>query len=97
MAECCNHKYKKRTEEEKKAITSRLNRIAGQVNGIAKMVEEDRYCGDLLMQLSAVDKAVISLADHILEAHMRTCIVEHIQAGDTEIIDEVMELFKRLQ
>ncbi len=95
MADCCNHKKKVRSEEEKRAIISRLNRIAGQVNGIRKMVEEDRYCDDVLTQLASVEKAVKSLASLVLDAHLHTCLVEHIQAGDTEIIDEVAEMFKR--
>ncbi|MDE6058997.1 MAG: metal-sensing transcriptional repressor [Clostridia bacterium] len=97
MADCCNHKKKVRSDEEKKAIASRLNRIAGQINGIQKMVEEDRYCDDVLTQLAAVDKAVKSLAGLILSAHMHTCLVEQVQAGDTQIVDEVVELFKRFQ
>ena len=97
MADCCNHKKKVRSDEEKKAIVSRLNRIAGQINGIQKMVEEDRYCDDVLTQLAAVDKAVKSLAGLILSAHMHTCLVEQVQAGDTQIVDEVVELFKRFQ
>lgn len=97
MEQCCEGKRKVRTEEEKKAIISRLNRIAGQIAGVTKMVEEDRYCDDVLIQLSAVDKAVKSLAGVVLNAHMHTCLVEHIQAGDTEIVDEIVELFKRFQ
>ena len=89
MADCCNHKKKVRSEEEKKAIIVRLNRIAGQINGIKKMVEEDSYCADVLIQLAAVDKAVKSLASTVLEAHMHTCLVEHIQAGEIDIIDEI--------
>ena len=97
MGECCNHKKKVRSNEEKRAIVSRLNRIAGQINGIQKMVEEDRYCDDVLTQLASVDKAVKSLAGLILSAHMHTCLIEQVQAGETEIVDEVVELFKRFQ
>ena len=61
---------KKREEEDKKNFISRLNKIAGQVKGIAKMIEEDRYCDDVLIQLSAVDKAIKSLANKILDDHM---------------------------
>jgi len=99
MSEChCDgHRVKVRTEEEKKAIISRLNRIAGQINGIKKMIEEDRYCDDVLIQLSAVDKSVKSLAGVILDAHMHTCIVENIREGNTDVIDEIVELFRRFQ
>lgn len=90
-------RIKRRSEEERKAIVNRLNRIAGQVNGIVRMVEEDRYCDDILIQLSAVDKAIKALADMMLDAHMHTCLVEHIKAGDLSVVDEVVDLFKRFQ
>ncbi len=96
MEECCNRK-KVRTEEEKREIITRLNRIAGQVNGIKSMVENDRYCDDILIQLSAVDKAVKSLANLVLEAHMHTCLIENVRAGNYEVVDEIVDLFKRFQ
>ncbi len=98
MQENCNcRKTKQRTEEEKKTIISRLNRIAGQVNGVKKMIEEDRYCDDVLIQLSAIDQSVKSLANVILDAHMHTCLIENIQKGNTEAVDEIVDLFKRFQ
>ena len=74
-----------------------MNRLTGQMNGIKKMIEEDRYCDDILIQLSAVDKAIKSIANILLDDHMHTCLVENIQNGNTAIIDEVVELFKRFQ
>ena len=90
-------KIKRRTEEEKTAIINRLKRITGQMNGIVRMVEEDRYCDEVLIQLSAVDKAIKALANMLLDAHMHTCLVEHIKAGELEAVDEVVDLFKRFQ
>ncbi len=90
-------KVKRRTEEEKTAIVNRLKRITGQMNGIVRMVEEDRYCDDVLIQLSAVDKAIKALANMLLDAHMHTCLVEHIKAGRLEAVDEIVDLFKRFQ
>ena len=84
-----------RTEEEKKQLIHRLNRISGQVEGIKKMIEEDRYCDDLLTQLLAVDKAVKSLSSVILEKHMYSCIKKEVSEGNLEIVDEVMQLFRR--
>lgn len=84
-----------RTDEEKKKIIHRLNRISGQVNGVKKMIEEDRYCGDVLTQLSAVEKAVQSLSSVILEKHMYSCIKKEVEYGNSEVLDEVMELFRR--
>lgn len=84
-----------RTEDEKKQLIHRLNRISGQVEGIKKMIEEDRYCDDVLTQLLAVDKAVKSLSSVILEKHMYSCIKKEVSEGNLEVVDEVMQLFRR--
>ena len=89
--------FTKRSESEKKIINNRLNRIEGQVRGVKKMIEEDRYCDDVLIQLSAIDKSVKSLANHILENHMQTCVLKDLENGNYEIIDEVVNLFRRFQ
>ena len=61
------------------------------------MVEEDRYCDDILIQLSAVNKSIKSLANYILENHMYNCILSDIEKGNVEIVDEVVTLFRRFQ
>lgn len=94
---CCNTKTKIREEKEKKELTIRINRIVGQMNGIKKMVDEDRYCDDILIQLAAIDKSVKSLANVILENHMHSCVIDNIKSGNYEVIDEVVDLFKRFQ
>ena len=86
-----------RPEDVKKTINTRLNRIDGQIHGIKKMVEEDRYCDDILIQLSAVNKSIKSLANYILENHMYNCILSDIEKGNVEIVDEVVTLFRRFQ
>ena len=91
---CCN-KITKRSAEEKKLIINRLNRIAGQVNGITKMVENDVYCNDILVQLSAVKNSVKSLSTHILENHLYMCVPEALENGELDTIDELISLFKR--
>lgn len=90
-------KYTHRSFEEKKSITNRLNRIEGQIGGIKKMIEEERYCDDILIQLQAVNKSIKSLANLILENHMYNCVTEEFLKGNTEIIDEVVNLFRRFQ
>ncbi len=97
MEECCNCAERKtvRTEEEKKALLARINRIAGQIGGVKKMVEEDRYCEDILVQLAAIDRAVKSLSGVMLARHMHTCILDDVKAGDTRSLDGIVELFKR--
>lgn len=94
---CCEGRKTIRGEEEKRALKVRLNRIVGQIGGIGKMIDEDRYCDDILIQLSAVNKAIKSLANTIVERHMRTCVVREIKNGNTDIISEVIDLFKRFQ
>ena len=92
--ECCSKKTK-RGADEKKLIISRLNRISGQINGITKMVENDAYCNDILIQLSAVKNSVKSLSSHILENHLYTCVTEDLENGNFDTIDELISLFKR--
>ncbi len=90
--ECCAFKKKPRSSETKDALIKRLNRAQGQINGIKQMIEDDRYCKDVLIQLSAVDKAIQAVSREILSEHMKTCVVDEIQEGNTEIIDEVLAL-----
>ncbi len=90
-------KTKKRTSDEKKVLINRLNRINGQISGIAKMIDNDRYCGDILIQLSAIDKSIKSLANLILDNHMHSCLIENIKTGNYEVLDEIVDLFKKFQ
>lgn len=92
MREC---KKTHRTEEEKKQIENRLNRIEGQLNGIRKMIADDVYCNDLLIQVVAVENSMKSLSNHILEKHLNTCIKTAIENQDKEIVNEMIDLFKR--
>lgn len=85
-----------RTAEEKKYIQKRLKTIEGQVRGIAGMIEDDRYCGDVLIQISAIDKSLKSLGNEILKGHLETCVTKDIQENKLESIDEVMDLIRRL-
>ena len=95
---CPNCKIKKeRTEDEKKNLKNRINRIVGQLNGISKMIDENRYCDDILIQLSAVDKSVKALANIVLDNHMHTCLIEKINNNEYDIIDDIINLVKRFQ
>ncbi len=91
---CCNKKTK-RSQDEKKRIISRLNRIGGQINGITKMIENDAYCNDVLVQLSAVKNSVKSLSSYILENHLYVCVTRDLENGELDTIDELISLFKR--
>ncbi|MBQ3267485.1 MAG: metal-sensing transcriptional repressor [Atopobiaceae bacterium] len=92
---CCHTKHTPRSEELKHDVTRRVNRAIGQLNGIKAMVDEDRYCGDVLVQLAAVEKAVAAISREIMQDHLHTCVVERIQAGDVDVVDEVMDLLRR--
>lgn len=94
--DCCNHKVTIRNEEEKKNLLNRISRINGQINGVKNMIIDNRYCEDVLIQLSAIEKAIKSLESVILERHLKTCVVKAIEDGNSDIINEVVDLFKRL-
>lgn len=93
----CHRKTTPRTEEEQRLLKNRLNRMAGQLNGIAKMLDENRYCGDILTQVAAVESALQAFGYLILQNHMETCVVEEIGKGNTEVVEEAVELMKKLK
>lgn len=92
----CTAKKTERSEEERKKLIHRLNRIEGQVRGIRGMVENDAYCTDILIQSAAVNAAVNSFNKELLARHIRTCVAEDIRNGNEEVIDELMATVKRL-
>lgn len=94
--ECCCHKKKERQEKEYKDLLNRLSRIEGQVRGIKRMVEEDTYCTDILIQVSAVNAALNSFNKVLLANHIRTCVAEDIRAGKEETIDELVATLQKL-
>jgi CsoR family transcriptional regulator, copper-sensing transcriptional repressor len=75
----------------KEAHLRRLKRVEGQVRGIARMIEEDKYCIDVLTQVSAVTGALQNLALSLLEEHMGTCVVDAAKAGDAQAQEKVAE------
>jgi DNA-binding FrmR family transcriptional regulator len=74
--------------KDKERLVKRLHRIEGQVRGIERMVDEDRYCIDILTQISAVNTALESLAFRILDEHVQHCVAGALASGDTEEADE---------
>lgn len=93
---CCHQKATPRSEEELKLLKNRLNRMMGQLGGIGKMLDENRYCGDVLNQVAAVQSALQSFAYALLQKHMETCVVEEIQKGNIAVVQETVELVKKL-
>ena len=89
------NKVTARSKEEIKALESRINRIIGQLNGVKNMIDENRYCADVLIQLSAVSSAVKSLSSIVMKDHLTGCVTQKVKQGDEQIMQEVVDLFKR--
>lgn len=87
---------KHRETDEAQKLLNRLNRIEGQVRGLKKMVEDERYCVDILTQVSAVRAALDSFSRQLLDAHIHTCVVEDIKNDQTESVDELCTLIGKL-
>lgn len=87
-------------EQKKKAVT-RLKRVEGQIRGLQKMVENDRYCIDILMQTAAVVSAIHGFEDVVMEQHLNTCVTDAIRSGDPEEkrekIEEIMEVLSKFR
>lgn len=94
---CCRHKATPRQEKELKQLKNRINRIVGQMNGIGKMLDDNRYCGDILTQIAAAESALAALGYAVLKEHMESCVVEEIKKGNLEVVDEAVELMKKLK
>lgn len=93
---CPCHKTKIRSEDEKKLLINRLNRIEGQIRGIRGMVEKDAYCPDILVQASAVSSAIRSFNRELLASHLKTCVVDDIRAGNDDVVDELCATLEKL-
>lgn len=90
-----SHSIKYKNADDKKKILKRLSIIEGQIRGIFGMVDEDRYCSDILIQISSAEKALRSLYNNILENHMRTCVADEIKKDNLDVIDEIINIIKR--
>ena len=83
--------------KDKEAVLTRLRRVEGQVRGLQRMVEEDRYCIDVLTQVSAARSALESVALLLLTDHMDHCVADAIRVGDgTEKVRELAQAVERL-
>ena len=96
MEHCDCVRHKKRTEEEKKDLLVRLKKAEGQIRGIEKMVEEDLYCPDILIQVSAVTSALNSFNKQLLGMHIKGCVAEDITHGKEESVDELVKVLQKL-
>ena len=94
---CCRHKDTPRDDELQRSLQNRLNRMVGQLNGIKGMIDDNRYCGDVLTQVAAVQSALQGFAAAVLQNHLRTCVVEQVQQGNLEVVDEMVDLVRKLK
>lgn len=84
------------TDKEKNNLISRLNRIEGQVRGIKGLIEKDTYCDDVLNQIASVQSALNGVGKLLLEHHLKSCVIERIHEGDTEVLTELMTTMNKL-
>lgn len=92
---CCA-KTTNRSEQERKKLIHRLNRIEGQIRGIRGMVEKNAYCADILTQSAAVNAAVNAFNKELLASHIRGCVARDIRDGKDEVIDELVATLQKL-
>ena len=93
---CEHHSHHSVVQPNKPALLKRLSRIEGQTRGVAKMVEEDRYCVDILTQIAAIQSALDALAMQLLASHTNGCVRSAIHSGDGDAaVDELMNLVRR--
>ncbi|MCJ7835711.1 metal-sensing transcriptional repressor [Cuneatibacter sp. NSJ-177] len=94
--DCCCTRKKHREDDEYKDLIHRLNRMEGQIRGIRSMVEDERYCVDILTQVSAVKSALDAFSRVLLNNHIKSCVVEDIQSGREEAVDELCQVIQKL-
>ena len=92
---CCYHK-KYRSDEEKKKLIHRLNRIEGQIRGLRGMLEDDAYCMDILVQSSAASAALTAFNRELLSTHIESCVVDGIRQGDDEKVEELLSILQKM-
>lgn len=93
--ECCQ-KTKDRSEKEYKDLVNRLSRIEGQIRGVKRMLDENAYCTDILMQVSAVNAALNSFNKVLLANHIKTCVTNDIRDGKEGTVDELVVTLQKL-
>jgi CsoR family transcriptional regulator, copper-sensing transcriptional repressor len=89
-------KHSIQTNDDKQLVLNRLKRIEGQVRGIQKMVEDDRYCVDILVQMSAINAAIKKVGFQLMEKHTHHCVANAIKEGNGDAsIDELMKVIQQ--
>lgn len=84
------------SDKAKNNLISRLNRIEGQIRGVKGLIEKDTYCDDVLNQISSIQSALNGVGKLLLERHMKSCVIERIQDGENEVINELLITIHKL-
>ncbi|MET3290982.1 CsoR family transcriptional regulator [Brevibacillus fluminis] len=84
------------SDKMKSNLITRLNRIEGQIRGVKGLIEKDTYCDDVLNQIAAIQSALNSVGRLLLEGHMKSCVIDRIQSGDHDVIDELLVTVNKL-
>lgn len=95
VKKCCS-KTTERSEEVRKKLIHRLNRIEGQIRGIRAMVERNAYCPDILVQSAAVNAAINAFNKDLIAGHIRHCVVRDVREGNEGVIDELVATLQKL-
>ena len=89
-------RIKERSDDEKKKLVNRLNRIEGQIRGVKNMLETDAYCTDILIQVSAISAALNSFNKELLARHIRTCVATDIREGRDDSMEDLLKTIQKL-
>ena len=90
------HKSTPRNEQDIKNLKLRLNKISGQVNGVVKMIDDNRYCKDILIQISAIESALKEVGYLVLKEHLLTCVSDDVKNNNNTSLIESFDLAKKL-
>ena len=96
MENCEKCKKTPRDEELKNNLIKRLNKISGQINGVSRMIQDNRYCHDVLIQISAIESALKEVGYLVLEDHMLTCVSDDIKNDNYDSLKDALEITKKL-
>lgn len=93
---CGSERRSHHSDKLKNNLISRLNRVEGQIRGIKGMIEKDTYCDDVLNQIASTQSALNGVGKALLEGHVKSCVVERIQSGELEVVDELLVTVNKL-
>lgn len=96
MEHCKQCRRAHHSKSFKKDLSNRLNRIAGQVQGVKAMIEQDVYCDDVLNQITGIRAALSAVQRKLLEGHITSCVLEQLREGDDTVMAELMETIRRM-